>query len=123
MDVSVLLSGAGRASLSPVTLTPKSGAQAPDAKTPKPVEPQSLSHSESPDREHLAKEIDFANSVAELFDKQVSFSYDDRIKQVVVKVIKEGTEEVIRQIPSEEMINLRLSLKENFQGIILNQAG
>ena len=123
MDVAVLLSGAGRASLSPVTLTPKSAAQAPDVQTQKPVEPPSASHSESPDREHLDKEIAFANSVAELFDKQVSFSYDDRIKQVVVKVIKGGTEEVIRQIPSEEMIKLRLSLKDNFQGMILNQAG
>jgi uncharacterized FlaG/YvyC family protein len=123
MDVAALHSGARLASLPPRSLTPKCLAQTLDVKAQKPAEPQSVSHSESPDRESLNKEIGFANSVAALFDKKVSFSYDDRIKQVVVKVIQEGTEEVIRQFPPEEMINLRLWLKANFQGMILNQAG
>jgi uncharacterized FlaG/YvyC family protein len=53
----------------------------------------------------------------------VSFSYDDRLNQVVVTVVQNNTEEVIRQFPPEEIIALRLQLKDNFQGIILNKAG
>jgi len=42
---------------------------------------------------------------------------------VVIKVIENGTEEVLRQFPPEELIALHLQLKEQFQGIILNRAG
>ena len=63
------------------------------------------------------------HSVTKLFDTKVLFSYDDRIKQVVVKIIDNGTEQVIRQFPPEEMIKMHLQLKEIFQGIILNKEG
>jgi uncharacterized FlaG/YvyC family protein len=108
-------------SLPPSTFAPKPASQTLDVGVQKPENPRPTLHPEAPDQETLDNEIAFANSVAELFDKKVSFSYDNRIKQVVVKVVQEGTEEVIRQIPAEEMIALRLRLKENFQGIILNQ--
>ena len=105
----------------PVTLAPKPASQLLDVKAPRPESPHPTLQPETPDQDTLDNEIAFANSVAKLFDKKVSFSYDNRIKQVVVKVVQDGTEEVIRQIPAEEMIALRLKLKENFQGMILNQ--
>ena len=49
----------------------------------------------------LVEEVAFANAIAEFLNQQVSFSYDERISQIVVKVTKGNTEEVIRQIPSE----------------------
>lgn len=73
--------------------------------------------------EDIKAETEFANAVASLFDKRISFSYDDRINSVVVKVIQEGSEEVIRQIPPKEMIDLRARLKEGFQGLIFNKTG
>ncbi len=78
---------------------------------------------ESQAPEDIAAETEFANAVASLFDTRISFSYDDRINSVVVKVTKEGSEEVIRQIPAEEMIDLRARLKEGFQGLIFNKTG
>jgi flagellar protein FlaG len=127
MAIAAVYAGSVLDSLAPavpaVIPAPQPTAKTSDVRAQKPESARSVSPSEAPDQEALNNEIAFANSVAELFDKKVSFSYDDRIKQVVVKIIQQGTEEVIRQIPAEEMIALRLRLKENFQGIIVNQAG
>ena len=71
----------------------------------------------------LVEEVAFANAIAEFLNQQVSFSYDPRINQIVVKVTKGNTEEVIRQIPSEEMIELITKFRKDFRGLIFNRTG
>jgi flagellar protein FlaG len=71
----------------------------------------------------LVEEVAFANAIAEFLNQQVSFSYDARINQIVVKVTKGDTEEVIRQIPSEEMIELTARFRKDFRGLIFNRTG
>ena len=71
----------------------------------------------------LVEEVAFANAIAEFLNQQVSFSYDKRIDQIVVKVTKGNTEEVIRQIPSEEMIELISKFRKDFRGLIFNRTG
>jgi uncharacterized FlaG/YvyC family protein len=71
----------------------------------------------------LAEEVAFANAIAEFLNQQVSFSYDKRIDQIVVTVTKRDTEEVIRQIPSEEMIELITKFRKDFRGLIFNRTG
>ena len=71
----------------------------------------------------LVEEVAFANAIAEFLNQQVSFSYDTRINQIVVKVTKGDTEEVIRQIPSEEMIELITRFRKDFRGLIFNRTG
>src|SRR5215831_15040929 len=71
----------------------------------------------------LVEEVAFANAIAEFLNQQVSFSYDERVNQIVVKVTKGDTEEVIRQIPSEEMIELITKFRKDFRGLIFNRTG
>jgi len=71
----------------------------------------------------LVEEVAFANAIAEFLNQQVSFSYDTRINQIVVTVTKGDTEEVIRQIPSEEMIELITRFRKEFRGLIFNRTG
>jgi len=71
----------------------------------------------------FVEEVAFANAIAEFLNQQVSFSYDERINQIVVKVIKGNTQEVIRQIPSEEMIDLITKFRKDFRGLIFNRTG
>jgi uncharacterized FlaG/YvyC family protein len=71
----------------------------------------------------LVEEVAFANAIAEFLNQQVSFSYDQRINQIVVKVTKGNTEEVIRQIPAEEMIELIAKFRKDFRGLIFNRTG
>jgi uncharacterized FlaG/YvyC family protein len=71
----------------------------------------------------LVEEVAFANAIAEFLNQHVSFSYDKRIDQIVVTVTKGNTEEVIRQIPSEEMIELITKFRKDFRGLIFNRTG
>jgi uncharacterized FlaG/YvyC family protein len=71
----------------------------------------------------LVEEVAFANAIAEFLNQQVSFSYDERVNQIVVKVTKGDTAEVIRQIPSEEMIELITKFRKDFRGLIFNRTG
>jgi len=71
----------------------------------------------------LVEEVAFANAIAEFLNQEVSFSYDKRIDQIVVTVTKGNTEEVIRQIPSEEMIELITKFRKDFRGLIFNRTG
>ena len=71
----------------------------------------------------LVEEMAFANAITEFLNQQVSFSYDTRINQIVVKVTKGNTEEVIRQMPPEEMIELISKVRKDFRGLIFNRTG
>ena len=123
MAVTVLGPGSVPEPYPSVSLATKPGVQTANATTQQAGESKVSSTPATPDQEALAKEIAFANTVTQLFDTKVSFSYDERIKQVVVKVIQNDTEEVISQFPPEEMIALHLRLKDQFHGIILNKEG
>ena len=59
---------------------------------------------------------EFVNSVV----SDIEFSIDEDSGQTVVKVIDRGTKEVIRQIPSEEMLELAKAL-DKLQGLLLRQ--
>lgn len=67
--------------------------------------------------------VDAANKTAKLFDSRISFSYDDRIQKVVIKIVQDSTDEIIRQIPPEMMIKMRERLGEGFRGVIFDHKG
>jgi flagellar protein FlaG len=50
----------------------------------------------------------------------IQFSVDDQSGETVVKVIDRGTKEVIRQIPSEEALEIAKAL-DRLQGILVKQ--
>lgn len=75
------------------------------------------------EHEGIAQAVELANTVAELLDKKISLSYDERINRVIVTVIKESTEEVIRQIPAEEIVKLTAKLREDVRGFLFNHLG
>ena len=59
---------------------------------------------------------DFTQSMA----KELHFSVDQESDRVVVKVIDSSTDEVIRQMPSEEVLAIAKAL-DHFQGLFLKQ--
>lgn len=89
--------------------------------------PQSVARTEDPESQgeprRIVQAVELANAAAELFDRRISFNYDERINQVIVRVIRESTEEVIRQIPPEEMVELMAKLRKDLRGLLLNSTG
>ena len=76
-----------------------------------------------PSKDLVQEEVAFANAIAQFLNQKVSFSYDERIDQIVVKVTRGNSEEVIRQIPTEETIELMAKFRKDFRGLIFDRTG
>ena len=73
-----------------------------------------------PSEEALTAAIGSIEAYIKPFNNRLEFSVDDDIKRVVVKVVDRETEEVILQIPSEEMIAIAKAL-DNIKGLFIKQ--
>lgn len=71
------------------------------------------------DMKILSEEV---NNNISLLNSKLKFSYDQETKFFYVSIIDKDTDEIIRQIPSEEMIQLAKNMKE-FVGIIFDEKG
>ena len=77
-------------------------------------------NSNVPSKEAIEKALIKAHELAQSLSRKLSFSYDDRINKVIVRVMEGSSEKVVRQIPPEEMIRLSLKMDE-IMGILINQ--
>lgn len=75
---------------------------------------------EKPSREAVEKTLVKVNELAKSLSRKLSFSYDDRIDKIIVKVMEGDGKKMIRQIPPEEMIRLSLKMDE-IMGMLINQ--
>ena len=66
-------------------------------------------------QEALEKVVSQLNAYIQNTQRDVDFSVDDATGRVVVKVIDSQSEEVIRQIPSEEMLAISRHLVESLE--------
>lgn len=64
--------------------------------------------------EELKAEIDDLNELMKQGQRSLSFSVDDSVDEVVVRVVDTQTEELIRQIPNEEV----LKFKQHLEGML-----
>lgn len=70
----------------------------------------------------LKQAVDMANKVIQALSNSsdLKFDVDKDSGERVVKVIDQATKEVIRQIPSEEMLSIARSL-DKLQGLLIKQ--
>ena len=62
--------------------------------------------------ENIRTQIAELNQVSQNIQRRLSFQVDDELGQTVVRVIDRETDELIRQIPSDEVLALSKRLKE-----------
>ena len=65
----------------------------------------------------LDEAVSELNSVAQFLRRELQLAVDEQSGEVVVKVLDEQNDEVIRQIPSKEVLELRKSM-EDMKGVI-----
>ncbi len=75
---------------------------------------------EKPSREAVEKTLVKVNELAKSLSRKLSFTYDDRIDKIIVRVMEGDGEKIVRQIPTEEMIRLSLKMDE-IMGMLINQ--
>lgn len=102
-------------SSTPLRNMPASATEKPQAVEEKtPAEPAAISDVQ------LKGAIDAANEYIKPINSAVKFSMDKDSGSTVVKVLDTETKEVIRQIPSEEMLAIAKALN-HIQGLLIKQ--
>lgn len=113
-------------SLPPQLAYPMAGIAASDTKksievSPGTIEPAPSSPSEQPrNRENLEAATKVVREFVEPINSNLEFSVDGDTGQLVVKIIDRATKEVIRQMPSEEMLAIAKTL-DNIKGLFVKQ--
>lgn len=77
---------------------------------------QNKKHSE----ENIIDAIEEANKHFIVYDRRFEFSIHDKTKQIMVKVIDVNTDEVIRELPSEKILDIVAAMWE-VSGIIVDK--
>lgn len=65
-----------------------------------------------PKKAALADTVKDLNDLAQELHRELRFAVDDESGEMVIKVVDQKTDKVIRQIPSEEVVQLRQRLAE-----------
>lgn len=73
-----------------------------------------------PDQEQVKQAVEHLNKIVQSMTSDVEFSVDESTGINVVKVMDKETNEVIRQMPSEEILALDRSL-DKLKGLIIRQ--
>jgi len=68
----------------------------------------------------VEKAVQRASDLARSLSRKLSFSYDDRINRVIVRVMEGEGDKIVRQIPAEEMIRLSVRMDE-IMGMLIDQ--
>ncbi|HWJ94228.1 MAG TPA: flagellar protein FlaG [Telluria sp.] len=92
------------------------------ASAPKPavVADPARSENADPDPVTLGKAVDRLNDTMRAKAQGLEFMIDDDSKRLVVKVVDQQTKEVIRQVPSQEVLEIAKAL-DRAQGLLIRQ--
>lgn len=71
-------------------------------------------------RDQLDQAVSTINKTMQATSQNLEFSVDSDTRDVVVKVIDQQTKQVLRQIPSEEAIEISKSI-DKLQGLLIKQ--
>lgn len=64
------------------------------------------------EKQDLEQSVKDLNALVQELQRELNFSVDEASGEMVVKVVDRQTEEVVRQIPSEEVLRLRQRLEQ-----------
>jgi len=88
--------------------------------SPAPADTTSAETKKSTDPSQLKKAVDDINKTLQDRGQDVRFSIDESSKRVVVKIIDQNTDKVLRQIPTEQALEISQSL-DKLQGLLIKQ--
>ena len=91
-----------------------------EAKTVAPPVQQNAQPSQPVSTEQLKSAVKSVSDFVGTVNSNLEFSISDQTKQIVVKIVDSSTKEVIRQIPSEEMLAMAKAL-DSIKGLFVKQ--
>ena len=85
--------------------------------TADPVKPSA----QVPSMEQLTQAVKNINKAMETRSQGLEFSIDSDSQRIIVKVIDQKTKDVIRQIPSEDALQIAHALEQAQSGLLISQ--
>ncbi len=85
------------------------------------AEEQSRVREERISREQIKQLTQELREVSRAFNKRLSFSYNEQLEQMVVKVIDRETDTVIKELPPSELQRVHLRIREAI-GLLLDES-
>lgn len=70
--------------------------------------------------EDIIEAIESANKHFEIYDKRLEFSIHEKTKEILVKIIDSNTDEVIKEIPSEKILDMIANMME-LAGLLVDE--
>lgn len=121
MDISQISSAAPAAAAERRAAAAPKAASAASASAAEAAELARVARPE-PDRHKLAEAIKSINTVLQVRSPDLEFSFDSDSARTIVKVVDTKTQEVIRQMPSEEALQIAKALERLESLLIRDQA-
>ena len=123
MEIAMLQTNKVAAELATPVDLPVSNSQA--RSRPRLVEnarPEEAEKTLSPEKlkERVKETADSLNEMSTLLKYGIKFAYDDQASEMLVNVIEKNTNQVIRQIPSKEILAMRAKMAE-MVGLLVDQ--
>lgn len=123
-----LMPGIGTMGLSPTDTKPRAtdairtGGTTPATDVQAAAKPNAVAEQKkaSPTAQQLQDAVDKVSKAVSGYSRELQFSVDPDLKVSVVKVVDSQTKQVIRQIPSEEMLNIAKDLDKAL-GVLIEQ--
>ena len=103
----------------PATGVPAAGAPAAGTPTGAPAA-SATTAVQQPDAQQIAQAVDEMRTAIAPVAQNLRFSIDQDIGRTIVKVVDASTDEVIRQIPSEEIVAIAKAM-DKLQGLLIKQ--
>ena len=117
-DTTAAVSGLGARQSGALTTQAARGAAATETATPQPQQATSAQKAEN--EQTLSAAISSVEEYIKPFNNRLEFNVDKDVGRVVIKVVDKETEEVILQVPSEEMLAIAKAL-DNIKGLFVKQ--
>ena len=71
-------------------------------------------------KEEVNQAIDEIKQQMSDIGRKINFSVDEDLNIVIIKVVNKDTEEIVRQLPSEEVVEIARNIQEN-KGLIFQE--
>ncbi|MFZ5945232.1 MAG: flagellar protein FlaG [Bacillota bacterium] len=68
----------------------------------------------------LINSIKAANRELQIYDKKLEFSIHEKTKEIVVKIVDTSTEEVLKEIPSQKILDMIANMME-LAGLLVDE--
>jgi len=80
-----------------------------------------LDEKNEPTPEEMQQFVQKLNKESASSDERISFSYNEKLNRIILKVINSNTDEIVREIPAKDMVSLMEHLKDSL-GILFDKS-